>query len=619
MAMSDPRYPIIVNILDEIRKAAPELPEFSYFRSKKKEDIEASRSQAYIHLLLQVRFGIEDFRKRDEFICDGIYDGGVDAIYIDKEDRIIYFVQSKFRHTPENFISTKLGVGDLIKMEIRRIASGEATDSNGNKLNDKVRKLQALITDANREAYHQYRVLFLANLDDKMNEEQVHLFTDQFQYEIYDYERSYNDLVRPVCTGTNYYSGVANRPISFIMDLDLQDKKEPYSHQIANTSYGMCEIYSVYAPTKEIGRMIAKYKNAILRYNPRNFLGLGNKENLVNQNIRSSIVDVSSNNFALLNNGITILADDAKVQTDTGTYNLGLLSLTNPQIVNGGQTAYTLGVLFETEYPKKPEIFEKKEVLLRIVKLSHSTSTAMDVGKHLLLVRALSESTNKQTAIKEADRRSNEPIFQQVQDIIFTKFGYLLVVKQGEFYNGIKKGYVKKDILLDREVALRSLIAFRFLNPVLARNGGANKLFSETDFFNFLKHKDDQELQDIAAQIFFAHMIYTKLPKARKNSKTLITQYGYSLIYGRYAVITAISQSMNKAKKSHLKNQTISDLEKDRALEVKRVLNKWKNFEEFVITSRKNSNSEYIRDGVLDYDNYYKGKTLYDDIKIFKW
>ena len=518
--MSDPRYPILLNILDEIRKAAPELAEFSSFHSNKKNDVELSRSKAYIHLLLMVRFGIEDFRKRDEFICDDIYDGGVDAIYIDKEDRTIYFIQSKFRHTPENFISTKLGLSDLIKMEIRRVASGEVTDSNGNPLNAKIRKLQALITDANREAYHQYRVIFLGNLDDKLNNEQVLLFTDQFQYEIYDFERSYNDLVRPTCSGTYYYSGISKRPIIITMALNLKDKKEPYSHQIADTSYGVCEIYSLFAQTVEIGRMLAKYKNAILRYNPRNFLGLGDKENLVNQNIKSSIISVIKNDFALLNNGITILADDSQVQTDTGTYNLGLLTLTNPQIINGGQTAYTLGVLYETDYPRKPEIFDDKEVLLRIIKLSHSSSDITGVDKHSQLVRTLSDSTNKQTAIKEADRRSNNPIFLIIQNIIFTKYGYMLQVKQGEFYNGIKKGFIGKDTLLDREKALRSLIAFRFLDATLARNGNDTKLFGEREFASHLKYSKDEELEEIAAQMYFSLLStpnYHKYVEIRMN------------------------------------------------------------------------------------------------------
>lgn len=619
--MSDSRYPILLNILDEICKAAPSTPEFSRFHSSEQKDVEYSRSQAYIHLLLQVRFGIVDFHTRDQLICDGKYDGGLDAIYIDKEDRIIYFIQSKFRHTSTNFLSTHLGSADLIKMEIRRIISGESTDSNNNPLNEKVRNLQALITQANRETYHEYKVIFLANIDPKINNEQILLFTDQFLFEIYNYERSYNELVRQVCAGTYYYSGIAKRPLYFSMELNLADKREPYAHQIANTSYGGCEIYLLYAPTKEIGRMMAKYKNAVLQYNPRNFLGLADKENVVNSHIQASITNIQENDFALLNNGITILADDAMVQPDTGTYNLGLLTMTNPQIVNGGQTAYTLGTLYENEFPHNPQLFDQKEVLLRIVKFPHSSSnlSIVDMDNERRLIRSLSDSTNQQTAIKEADRRSNDQVFRRIQDLIFINYGYLLQVKQGEFYNGHKKGYVNKEILIDREVALRSLIAFRSLDPVLARNGSATRLFSETDFNNFLAHKDDATLEVITTQMFLAYMIYNKLPRLRKSKKEFIDKYGYALIYGRYAVVTAISYSMKSGRKRHLVNQNASDLESIREEEVNRVLNKWKQFEEYSLIPRLGLDTENIRDITLGYDSYYKGKTLREDIKSFKW
>ncbi len=55
--------------------------------------------------------------------------------------------------------------------------------------------------------------------------------------------------------------------------------------------------------------------NAILKYNPRNFLSLQKKS--VNENIRSSITDHDKNNFAILNNGITILSDNVNISEST--------------------------------------------------------------------------------------------------------------------------------------------------------------------------------------------------------------------------------------------------------------------------------------------------------------
>ncbi len=132
---------------------------------------------------------------------------------------------------------------------------------------------------ANREGIFDYKVLFLANIEFKINDSQIRKFTDDLNFEIYDYERSYSDLVRPVCAGTYYDSGKPRDPLFFLWGLILRDKREPYAHQVANTSFGKSEIYLLYVPTKEIGKMMAKYKNAVLRYNPRNFLGVSNREN----------------------------------------------------------------------------------------------------------------------------------------------------------------------------------------------------------------------------------------------------------------------------------------------------------------------------------------------------
>ena len=146
----------------------------------------------------------------------------MDAIFIDKEDHIIYFIQSKFRNTPENFVSTRMGMNDFIKMEIKGITQGKSVDSNKNPFNEKVKKLQALIVQANREGIFDYKVLFLANIDLKINDLQIRKFTDDLNFEIYDYERSYSDLVKPVCAGTYYDFGTAERPIVFSMELNYE-------------------------------------------------------------------------------------------------------------------------------------------------------------------------------------------------------------------------------------------------------------------------------------------------------------------------------------------------------------------------------------------------------------
>jgi len=82
----------------------------------------------------------------------------------------------------------------------------------------------------------------------------------------------------------------------------------------------------------------------------------------------------------LLNNGITILSNNLNISESTGKTNEGQLILTNPQILNGGQTAYTLCVIYEEflEQPKNPLL--GKEVLLKII-TPIETGSRFDIKK----------------------------------------------------------------------------------------------------------------------------------------------------------------------------------------------------------------------------------------------
>jgi hypothetical protein len=249
--------------------------------------------------------------------------------------------------------------------------------------------------------------------------------------------------VKPVCSGTHY------DPEKIVIELNVAEKASPQLKQSVNTTYGDCDITAIFVPTIEIAKAMSKYKNAILRYNPRNYLGLS--RNPVNKDIRSSISSLSHNDFALLNNGLTILADDQDLTMFTGTKNVGRLTLTNPQIINGGQTAYTLSEIFEKEIESQPNIFDGKEVLVRVIILRQEESRDSESKKYKF-IDAISTSTNKQTAVKEADRHSSNPILVGIQEDIFRKFGYFVELKQGEFYNGRDKKFISRDLIVDRIV-----------------------------------------------------------------------------------------------------------------------------------------------------------------------
>src|SRR5215212_3896133 len=102
------KYDTFIKVLDELQKEAP-IEYKRYYPLETNEDaVNKARSLAYIHLFLKVRFGLIDFKEREAFITDGTNDGGIDAYYIDKESKTIYYIQSKCRTNQKGFESINI-------------------------------------------------------------------------------------------------------------------------------------------------------------------------------------------------------------------------------------------------------------------------------------------------------------------------------------------------------------------------------------------------------------------------------------------------------------------------------------------------------------------------------
>ena len=97
------KYSTLLNILDTIISEAPSVMSKKYSLNGDVEQINQSRSRAFIHLYLKVSFGILPFLEREHFITDAGYDGGIDGYYISAENKTVYLIQSKFRTNDTNF------------------------------------------------------------------------------------------------------------------------------------------------------------------------------------------------------------------------------------------------------------------------------------------------------------------------------------------------------------------------------------------------------------------------------------------------------------------------------------------------------------------------------------
>jgi hypothetical protein len=229
----------------------------------------------------------------------------------------------------------------------------------------------------------------------------------------------------------------------------------------------------LFVPTLEIARIMSKYKNSILKFNPRNYLEFEGQS--VNESIRETIISKETNEFALYNNGITMLSDETFINEKIGQKNKAQLSIKNPQIINGGQTAYTLSRIFDENKNNDVEnVFRNKEVLLKVITLLKPSGGTETIS----LIDEISVATNQQTPVITADRFSNLEIHAAIQKLLFDRYGILYERKRGEFADGVYNKYIQNGQIIERNL---------FFRIYYSANGEINKgsqkrLFVSQDF-----------------------------------------------------------------------------------------------------------------------------------------
>ena len=340
------------------------------------------------------------------------------------------------------------------------------------------------------------------------------------------------------------------------------------------------------------------YKNSILMFNPRSFLELS--KNAVNKDIETSIRNMGSNEFALYNNGITIIADGTSISSDTARRGTAQVVLRNPQLVNGGQTAYTLARIYEACTSKKDfDIFKGKEVLLRVITFVGLTAARQEA--RLNLIEAISKASNSQTKIEESDRRSNDPVQLKLQEEFFEQCGLYYERKRGEFSDGLHNGYLPVDLVVNRERLVRVALACDY-RANQARSS-VSRFFKGSALAALLKVKD-------TGKYAYAYEVFALLDRRRKQKPKVkgdryhTNSYGQALRYGQYAVVAVC------ANRGPSRNKTESN-----ALDA--VLTQWLKFESWA--ESQPSNGGYKTGTSFDYVNYYKGSTINADLQRFRF
>ena len=585
-------FETLVRVLDSLRKEAPSALAIYHPPAGNGDAMIQARSRALLHLFLKARFGLVDFNTRELLVTDGKFDGGIDAYYIDQKAKLIYVLQSKFRATSTNFVSSNMSADDLLKMEVKRILSGEKRDEQGNDYNDRIRKgLQKAIQQLPDVANYTTRVVLLGN-SKRFSTAQLKKLVEGYAVDQFPHDRIYKELLYPVINGT--YFTDPNLTIEIRLENLKGDTHLDYSLKAHSLR---ANIKLLFVPTLEMGRIMSTYRNSILKFNPRSFLEL--EGNPVNRQIEASIRDELSNEFALFNNGITIVSDGTAVSSDTAKPGSAQVVVRNPQLINGGQTAYTLGRIHQgCLTPADYKVFKGKEVLLKIITFV-DPQTQDTVVPRQKLVGEISKASNAQTVVTALDRRSNDPIQIRLQELFFEKHGLYYERKLGEFSDGSLAGYIRPEHLVNRERILRISLAADF--KVNQARSSLNKFFGKDELAGQLDVKNAEKYV-FGYEVMMLLDAKLKDKNKPKGDRYRTSEFGQALRYGNYAVIAvSVNQAMTAGKNPEEA--------------VKFVLGQWKAFETWA--SKVESNSTYRAGGSFDFTNYYKGATINSDLKAF--
>jgi hypothetical protein len=141
----------------------------------------------------------------------------------------------------------------------------------------------------------------------------------------------------------------------------------------------------------DIGRLVHQYGVKLFARNIRGYLG----ETTINHEIRKTLKKEPAS-FWYLNNGITIVCDEAMLESSSGDERM---VISNPQIINGQQTSYALSA--------EEKGAGRAQVGVRLINVGRE-ARANDFATYDAMVARIVEATNSQNKIKASDLRAND-------------------------------------------------------------------------------------------------------------------------------------------------------------------------------------------------------------------
>lgn len=380
----------------------------------KEEDKEVSllsRSLALYSILMKTESSPEDVA---DSITDGFHDYGIDAVYCDDDQNVMYLIQSKWSSEGNHSINQ----GDTSNF-IQGISKILSNDFNG--LNDKFNHLKNSIENATSSTDYKIKAIITYTSNQSFSKEcseVMQKFIDDVNdgIEIISFEViKLKDVYQSLADKTNLSISLENICLQDYGILERNDKEIGYYGKLSVTT---------------IARWWAQHGTALFSKNIRYYKG--------NTEVNSGIRDVLLNepeNFLLYNNGIKIVADKiSKAPIGANGRKFGMFSLENASIVNGAQTTGTIGELIKS----LDNDIENAFVLVQIISLESLSEDMND---------KITKYSNTQNKIENKDFVSLDPFQKRLQQE-FSMEGIEYYYKSGYEINNIDNSCSVDDVTI---------------------------------------------------------------------------------------------------------------------------------------------------------------------------
>ncbi|MFH0728682.1 MAG: AIPR family protein [Pseudomonadota bacterium] len=332
-----------------------------------------------------------------DFVTDGFDDNGVDAIYYDYDDRILYIVQSKWDSNGNSF--PEMGA-------IQAFIKGfeDLLHTRWERFNSKLQRHKSMITSALDDANVSLRLVLTHTGVQPVSRHANDLFTD-LMGRIND---TTEVLKIKILDQAQLHAAVAGSaegaPINVeLMLYDWGRVEEPYL-----AYYGQIE-------AKDVAQWWHDHGNRLFTKNLRKLIAKSD----VNQTITQSLQN-QPRNFWYFNNGITVLCSKITKKLIGGSERTsGSFLCEGLSVVNGAQTVGCIGAAFQS----KPDAVEAARVAIRFISLENCPADFSS-----LVTRA----TNTQNRIEPRDFAALDPEQERLRKEMLLDSGKEYALKTGD-------------------------------------------------------------------------------------------------------------------------------------------------------------------------------------------